>query len=411
MAILMGCYLGATVTVNSFYNIPQPMDVYNQLTGQNISSNIFINLIAVCISVFSIFYLLKFFQKVKLGYARSLTVYISLCLIVVFLLSSLSMNKCLNAFMLVSIVVFIKQFSYMLLMLGYKKFPISRFKDFLFIIQPMWDTSWSARPEVMLPISTKNQNELDKEAFRLSIFFVMVLSVSVACKFVFFQSQLYGYNLGIFPLYKLSTIPQLMLEYTHLSRLKILFHLFCYGIMYLFGYLATPIAVDAGYRLLGFEPLRQYYNPTKANSGGDLYNRVIPYYVHSMNIIFVFPIYKYLIRNLTPKLVSYNLALFLGIFIYGYFIHLFVDIVYFVQYSFFEVVKNEFLLFLPYSAAVFLVIKGFDFRINRIFNPLKIIVILFIFGTMMLFRHKPMEIPIAQKYELLNFTLFHNWEN
>lgn len=404
LSLLIGCFSGLSVRVYNY--LPQPIDAYNKITNQNISVNIFTNILAVLISIFFIIVLVRTLEFLKLSYFRGLMAYIFICLLSLYILNFISIQYKLNSFLLVTIIFFIKQFPYILLIIGYKNYSLVRFKNFLYIILPVWDTSPVARPEIMLPISKKPQNILDKEAFHLVSFFVVLLFIDLIFRYTFLYDKFYGLKFDFLPFYKVSAIQKLILEFAQFSKIKIIFNILVYAIPYLLGILTVPLAVDAAYRLLGFEPLRQYYNPLKSKSGGDAYNRMMPYYTHTLNFIFVFPIYKKLKYYMKSKVLCYNISLFSGIFIFGYFSHLFKDLSYFVQYDFLTILSKQFFSWFFVSVLIFIIVKFFNFDKNRFTNCIKVTTMLFLIGIIMIFRNKPMEATVSQKFELLRYLLF-----
>lgn len=383
-----------------YYSTHQnPLLFYNDHKGLNQNYEVFSSILAVFTSCFLIYLLIKVLNKINYDGLKGISIYLTIVLMTLFFVNKLAIDYRLTPFILATTIFFLKLYPYVLLMIGYLKHYRFKPQDFLYILPSPWVTSPTARPELLVPISKKEQVQLDKEAFELLKFFLIFLFTGLIIQYGFFKSKFYGYQTSVFPIVPLHYIPNLIKNYMDLSTLEIILHFFLYGLLYIFSYLSIPIAVDAVYRLLGFEPLRQFYNPFKSKSGADLYNRVMPYVAHSINFLFIFPIYKILKRYCFKK-ISYDLSVFLGIFIYGYFAHLIEDFAYFTKYEFFEILKMELISWFFFSILIFIVIKEFKFNGPRWTTILKGITLTILLGAMSVVRFRPMEIHYTEKLRL-----------
>jgi hypothetical protein len=84
--------------------------------------------------------------------------------------------------------------------------------------------------------------------------------------------------------------------------------------------------IEACHLLLGYDVPARFRLPLQANSFGEFYNAIMPYYVMMVNRIYLYPIFSWLRTVGWSKHRAYDVALALGLFWAGAFTHILRDV-------------------------------------------------------------------------------------
>ncbi|MBT9582204.1 hypothetical protein IV102_02575 [bacterium] len=84
--------------------------------------------------------------------------------------------------------------------------------------------------------------------------------------------------------------------------------------------------IEACYLLLGYDVPARFRLPLRANSFGEFYNAIMPYYVMMVNRIYLYPIFSWLRTLGWSKRRAYDVALALGLFFGGAVTHILRDV-------------------------------------------------------------------------------------
>ncbi len=197
-------------------------------------------------------------------------------------------------------------------------------------LMPFFETSPNPQPVLDLPCQEADEEDptLLRRSIMLSLIFSLVIGLTNLIQAVLFHTRFYGHVLSIpwAPIPDLAVTglaPSLLDLY---PRWQVLLAVLWGGLHRITGYMVLGVFIECCRLMLGYDVPRRFTSPWKANSFGEFYRCIMPYYIIFMNRIYLQPIYNYLRSHGWGRKWGFEMAVWLSIFAANFTTHVIKDV-------------------------------------------------------------------------------------
>ena len=212
------------------------------------------------------------------------------------------------------------------LLVDYSQCQPGRF--FTLYLMPFFETSPNPQPVLDLPCQDDDERLLVRRSLQLSLIFSAVIALTNLVQAVLFHSRFYGHALRIpwapIPDLSVTGLTQSVLDLY--PRWQVLLAVLWGGLHRVTGYMVLGVFIECCRLMLGYDVPRRFTSPWKANSFGEFYRCIMPYYIILMNRFYLQPIYNHLRSHGWGRKWGFEMAVWLSIFSANFTTHVIKDV-------------------------------------------------------------------------------------
>ena len=199
---------------------------------------------------------------------------------------------------------------------------------YVLYIAPFWDNQFTPRPKMDIQPQDDKRDLLDARCLRLALLgSALMLGGSLLEAFVY-SKNFHGHPLpfSMTPLPRLDNTGLQTSIFLVYSRWHVLLSVLWRGCYRITNYIALLLFLECCYLALSYDVPRRFSIPFRANSFGQFYNAIMPYYVMLLDRIYLHPLYFYLRKRGWNRVLAYDLGLCFAVTAGGLIIHLVRDV-------------------------------------------------------------------------------------
>lgn len=195
-------------------------------------------------------------------------------------------------------------------------------------LTPFWETSLVPRPVMQVEPDLEQSHKLTARCLRLALRTAAMLLFADALDALLFGRHFHGL---LFPR-PFSPLPDLGVTgltptlFGVYSRAQIWASLYWSSLYRISNYFGVFAFLECCHLLLNYDVPRRFTFPWSCRSFSEFYNAIMPYYVILVNRVYLYPCFSWLRSCGIGKKAAYEVALFFGVFMAGFFAHLLRDV-------------------------------------------------------------------------------------
>lgn len=195
-------------------------------------------------------------------------------------------------------------------------------------LMPFFETSPNPQPVLDLPSQPDEDRALVRRSIVLALIFSVVIALTNLVQAALFRGRFYGHMLHIpwapIPDLSVTGLTDSLLDLY--PRWQVLLAVLWGGLHRITGYMVLGVFIECCRLMLGYDVPRRFTSPWKANSFGEFYRCIMPYYIIFMNRFYLQPIYNGLRSHGWGRKWGFEMAVWLSIFLANFTTHVIKDV-------------------------------------------------------------------------------------